>query len=226
MQARNSPRETLRLSTSQSLRGSGQWISQIVFNPLPSLPATAACIGLANISAIGASAGIVVEGLSVAFVNAAGTNLNRGIDLTAAQLATVSDVRLSMFHTGLYLSRGADAAGCWFNNIDSVNFFSCKLSVDMNDESGYSVNNCNFADLHANDVGVWKDGVAYRVRGYGHHLSNIYSGGLEGDCACLEFADTNGSAVSISGNNLILGLYCELHDYCWHLGCILQNHQQ
>ena len=202
-------RETLRLSSSQTLRGSGQWLSQIVFNPLPSLPATAACIGLANVSAIGASAGIVVEGLSVAFANAAGTNVNRGIDLTAAQLATVSDVRISMFHTGLYLSRGADAAGCWFNNIDSVNFFSCKFSVDMNDESGYSVNNCNFADLHANDVGVWKDGVAYRVRGYGHHLSNIYSGGLEGDCACLEFADTNGSAVSISGNNLILGLYCE-----------------
>jgi hypothetical protein len=207
--------QTLYLRNYQTLRGAGAYLSRLVYDPpAAGTPATAAAI-----AGIGINSGMVIRDLGVSFVNAAGQNTYRGIDLTATQLAKLTRIRVSLFHTGLYMSRGSahlGAAGCWFNNVADVDFWSCKYSLDINDDVGYSSNNNNFQNLHANDVGVWQDGVAYRVRGYGHHLQNLYSGGLEGPGACcLEFGDTTdpktgkGTGVAIAGNNLILGLYCE-----------------
>ena len=83
------------------------------------------------------------------FENNTGANLNRGVDLTTASFATVADIKVFSFHTGLYLSRGAGACAgsCFFNTVDKAQFFSYKVAVDVNDDVGYSVNNSSGCPL-------------------------------------------------------------------------------
>ena len=224
-------RTTLKLRDRQTLRGSGEWISELLFRPQPSLAPTAGAIAFHGnasnpLDTNAASHGVVVRSLALRHADRSGKNGNRGIDMTAAQLAHISHVKLSFFQTGLFLSRGVDAAGCWFNNVENIDSFNCQYALDINNDCGFSVNNCNFRELHAESTGTWASGgrseVAYRVRGYGHHLSNIYSSGLQGPAsACLEFADTAmtphpahgispcSPGVSVSGDNHVEGLYCE-----------------
>lgn len=203
-------RRTLLLRNGQTLRGAGSQLATLKFIPSATLAPSAACVQAAPTAHGGA--GITLMGLGVAFENNAGVNLNRGVDLTAASFATVTDITVVGFHTGLYLSRGAGAGAgsCFFNTVEKAKFFSCKLAVDLNDDVGYSVNNCNFRDLHASDVGVWLNGTGYRITGYGHRFSAIYAGGLEGHAAvCVEFGAPKATGVSISGDNLVESVYCE-----------------
>ena len=55
--------------------------------------------------------------------------------------------------------------------------------MDINNDVGFSVNNNNFAMLHARSQGVFTSGgrstKGYVVRGYGHHFSDIYAGGIQ-----------------------------------------------
>ena len=115
--------QTLYLRNYQTLRGAGAYLSRLVYDPpAAGTPATAAAI-----AGIGINSGMVIRDLGVSFVNAAGQNTYRGIDLTATQLAKLTRIRVSLFHTGLYMSRGSahlGAAGCWFNNVADVDFWT------------------------------------------------------------------------------------------------------
>ena len=201
---------TLLLRDAQTLRGAGMVLTHVLFRPETNLPAEAGCVQAVPTPHGGV--GCTLQDLSIEFENNAGQNSNRGVDLTAASFALVTNVQVVGFHTGLYLSRGpAPGAGpCFFNNIEGARVFACKIAVDVNDDVGYSVNNCNFRDVHASDVGVWSNGTGYRITGYGHRFSRLYAGGLEGhDAVCVEFGSPHRSGVSISGDNLLEALYCE-----------------
>ena len=61
-----------------------------------------------------ATHGVVVTRLALTFANNHGANRNRAVDMTAAQLADISHLKIGLFQTGIYQSRGnATAAGCW-----------------------------------------------------------------------------------------------------------------
>ena len=119
-----------------------------------------------------------MHGLGLTFHSNQGKNLNRGVDLTAASFATVTEIHMSLFHTGLFLSRGAGpgAGSCFFNVVQKITCMACKLALDINDNVGYSVNDCSFQDLHSSDVGVWHNGTGFRITGYGHHFANLWGG--------------------------------------------------
>ena len=116
--------------------------------------------------------------------------------MTAAQLSTVSHLKISNFQTGIFQSRGnATAAGCWFNNVDHIDFFDNQIAVDINNDVGFSVNNNNFLMLHAESTGTFasngRSTKGYVIRGYGHHFTDIYASGMQGpESACVEFGDT------------------------------------
>ena len=204
---------------------------QLRFLPLPGLPSTAGLIampGRAN-DTNAASHGVVLSKLSLTHGDSLGLNRNRAVDMTAAQLADVSHLRISNFQTGIYQSRGNEtAAGCWFNNVDHIDFFDCQYAVDINNDVGFSVNNNNFVMLHAESTGLFaskgRSTKGFIIRGYGHRFTDIYAGGMQGpESACVEFGDTDfhprpaathgaspcSPGVSVSGSNLIEGLYCE-----------------
>jgi hypothetical protein len=227
-------RRTLVLRDAQTLRGEGEWLSELLFDPLPELPPTAGLIAFpgnatnpADTNA--ATHGVVVTRLSLTFGDNKGLNRNRAVDMTAAQLSTVSHLKISNFQTGIFQSRGnVTAAGCWFNNVENIDFFDNQVAVDINNDVGFSVNNNNFLMLHAESTGTFasngRSTKGYIIRGYGHHFTDIYACGMQGpESACVEFGDTAfhpepaathgvspcSPGVSVSGSNLIEGLYCE-----------------
>lgn len=230
-------RRPLELRNKQTLRGAGEWHSQLIFNPLPgrNLSVATACITTGKGPNItndtppwgfdSSTYGVTVEQLGIEHLdhmhlrqNAARVLGVRGIDFTAVTYSTISHVRISQFHTAIFLSRGTEStmnAGCWFNNVFNVDLVANKFGVDINDDCGQSVNACNFAMLHSNGSqsdfkgDSIQDGVGYRITGYGNKFSDVYAVGHIR--ACVEFgaSTVGGGELSYSGNNLVTGLYCE-----------------
>ena len=135
-------RRPLELRNKQTLRGAGEWHSQLIFNPLPgrNLSVATACITTGKGPNItndtppwgfdSSTYGVTVEQLGIEHLdhmhlrqNAARVLGVRGIDFTAVTYSTISHVRISQFHTAIFLSRGTEStmnAGCWFNNVFNV----------------------------------------------------------------------------------------------------------
>ena len=230
-------RRPLQLRSRQTLRGAGEWHSHLVFHPLPhnKTAGGVACLttdrgwNITNdtppFGFDSSTYGVTVEKLWIESFDHShadqtlARNLGtRAIDFTAATYSTISHVRISQFHTGVFLSRGLHfPSGCWFNNVFNVDFASTKYAVDINDDCGQSVNNCNFGMLHTNGSqsdytgGTILNGVGYRITGYGHHFSDIYAVGHLRACVDFGASAVEGpeGALSYSGDNLVTGLYCE-----------------